>query len=118
MKSRIHRRYLIICTLRPAAVACLGHLQKLFVVDALQFLHIAAFFPDHNATQILKNLNIYQRWVRCGIGRVQGCLSVCVNEEGRPAELIFDQMCFGFNSAAAFFSSLHRSICIEIIGGE
>lgn len=57
-------------------------------------------------------MNIYQ-WsgaVCCGIGSVESRLSVWMRVG--PGELIFDQMCFGFNSAAAFFCPLlylHRN---------
>lgn len=38
-----------------------------------------------------------------GIGRAKSSLSVRIGEE--QEELIFDQMCFGFNSTAVFFST-------------
>lgn len=65
-------------------------------------------FPILPITAFFCNINIKNEYLSAvqgcvlWIGRVESRLSVWMRRG--PGELIFDQMCFGFNSAAAFFS--------------
>ena len=81
--------------------SCVHVCRRLLLWRFSYFAHHSFFFCNIN----IKKMNIYQRSraVCCGIGRVKSRLSVWMR--GEPGELIFDQMCFGFNSAAAFFSA-------------
>lgn len=73
-------------------------MQKAFVGDAFLFCPSQLFFC---------NINIKNEY----LSAVQACVlwdresGLSVWMRGGPGELIFDQMCFGFNSAAAFFSA-------------
>lgn len=89
-------------------------LSKTFLSGILLFFCTSQQFSQQYEYKII---NIYQwsRAVCCWMGSVERRLSFWMR--GGPRELIFDQMCFGCNSAAAFFFPF-PFICIEIIWSE